>query len=111
MSRVACPASAQKGHRRGEEAVVRGSIFHETWTPAPVARKRELAAGSSGSRTPNVRATMRSLLVVVAVVMGAGIGVQAIDVRVDFDKTFSFESVRTWNWNSPGAGEVKMART
>ena len=34
-----------------------------------------------------------------------------IDVKVDFDKTFDFKSVRTWTWASPLPGDVKMART
>jgi hypothetical protein len=35
----------------------------------------------------------------------------AVDVRVDFNKTFDFKSVRTWAWNPQGPGEVRMART
>jgi hypothetical protein len=34
-----------------------------------------------------------------------------VDVRVEFDKTFDFKSVKTWAWNPDGPGVVKMART
>ena len=34
-----------------------------------------------------------------------------VDVKVDFDKTFDFKSVRTWAWKTPEPGDVKMART
>ena len=34
----------------------------------------------------------------------------AVDVSVDFDKTFDFKSVHTWGWNPEHKGEVKMAR-
>lgn len=34
-----------------------------------------------------------------------------LDVKVDFDKSFDFKSVRTWGWHADGPGEVKMART
>ena len=37
--------------------------------------------------------------------------VAAIDVKVEFDKTFDFKKVRTWAWNPDGAGGVRMART
>ena len=37
--------------------------------------------------------------------------VSAIDVRVDFDKTFDFKAMQTWGWNPAGPGDVKMART
>ena len=34
-----------------------------------------------------------------------------VDVKVEFDKTFDFKAVRTWGWQSPNPGDVKMART
>lgn len=34
-----------------------------------------------------------------------------VDVKIDFDKSFNFKSVRTWGWAPDGVGEVKMART
>ena len=55
--------------------------------------------------------TLRAPLVMMAVLIGAGIGVEAVDVRVDFDKAFNFKPVRTWGWNPNGPGDVKMART
>jgi hypothetical protein len=52
---------------------------------------------------------------VVAALCVAALATQPVaaraDVKVDFDKTFDFKSVRTWAWNSPQPGEVKMART
>jgi hypothetical protein len=35
----------------------------------------------------------------------------AVDVKVEFDKTFDFTAVRTWAWNPEGPGDIKMART
>jgi hypothetical protein len=34
-----------------------------------------------------------------------------VDVKVEFDKTFDFASVRTWGWAADGPGQVLMART
>ena len=34
-----------------------------------------------------------------------------VKVQVEFDKTFDFKRVRTWDWPADGAGQVKMART
>src|SRR5262245_37582678 len=51
-------------------------------------------------------------LVLVAIVAATGVLVQArVDVRVAFDKTFDFKSVRTWGWHAEKKGEVMMART
>jgi hypothetical protein len=57
---------------------------------------------------------IRSLRVVlvVAIVAAAGMLAEArVDVRVAFDKTFDFKSVRTWGWHTEKKGEVMMART
>jgi hypothetical protein len=35
----------------------------------------------------------------------------AVDVKIEFDKTFDFKAARTWAWNGSGAGKVMMART
>ncbi len=32
-----------------------------------------------------------------------------IEIKVDYDKAFSFASLHTWNWHPDGAGEVKVA--
>ena len=45
-------------------------------------------------------------LLVLAVPVGA-----RVDVKVAFDKAFDFTKVKTWDWTTPGHGEVKMART
>jgi Domain of unknown function (DUF4136) len=39
------------------------------------------------------------------------LSLEAVDVRVDYDKTFDFKPLRTWAWNPQEAGSVKMART
>jgi uncharacterized protein DUF4136 len=31
------------------------------------------------------------------------------DIRVDYDKAFSFGGVRTWTWHPDGAGDVRLA--
>jgi hypothetical protein len=55
--------------------------------------------------------TLRSPLGALAIVTAAAVAVGAVDVRVDFDKTFNFKLVRSWGWNPNGPGDVKMART
>jgi len=46
------------------------------------------------------------------IVAAAGVLAEArVDVRVAFDKTFDFKSVRTWGWHGEKKGEVMMART
>jgi hypothetical protein len=46
-----------------------------------------------------------------AVVLIAELLSARVDVKIDFDKNFDFTSVRTWNFDPAGSGEVKMART
>src|SRR5215831_3116996 len=31
------------------------------------------------------------------------------DLKVDYDKTFSFAGLRTWTWHPDGAGDVRLA--
>jgi hypothetical protein len=55
---------------------------------------------------------MRALLTAAGIVAAAHAALVArVDVKVEFDKTFDFEPVRTWAWNPNGPGEVRMART
>jgi hypothetical protein len=58
---------------------------------------------------------LKSRLVTLAIVAGAGLTVQVslsgMTVRVGFDKAFDFKLVRTWAWNPKGAGDVIMGRT
>jgi len=59
----------------------------------------------SGTRgNPTILTIALALTLVVQVV-------SALDVRVDFDKTFDFKAMQTWGWNPSGPGDVKMART
>jgi hypothetical protein len=55
---------------------------------------------------------IRAFAIAIALV---ALGVQAtlarVDVKIDFDKTFDFKTVKTWGWAPAGPGEVKMART
>ena len=60
--------------------------------------------------SPRIRAV--GAILFVAIAAAAGILVEArVDVRVAFDKTFDFKSVRTWGWHAEKKGEVMMART
>jgi hypothetical protein len=60
--------------------------------------------------SPRIRAVRAVLFV--AIISAAGILAEArVDVRVAFDKTFDFKSVRTWGWHTDKKGEVMMART
>ena len=49
--------------------------------------------------------------VVVAGIAVAVQAVMAVDVKVDFEKTFDFKAVRTWAWNPETPGDVKMVRS
>ena len=65
-------------------------------------------------RIPMLSLRIRSVRAVlfIAIVAAAGILAEArVDVRVAFDKTFDFKSVRTWGWHAEKKGEVMMART
>src|SRR6185503_13995635 len=31
------------------------------------------------------------------------------DIRIDYDKTFSFAGLHTWTWHPDGAGDVRLA--
>jgi Domain of unknown function (DUF4136) len=59
--------------------------------------------------------TMPSRLTIAIALAFATLTVQAtlarVDVKIDFDKTFDFKTVKTWGWSPAGPGEVKMART
>jgi hypothetical protein len=52
-----------------------------------------------------------ALALATAAALTVHLGVAAMTVRVEFDKTFNFKPVRTWAWNSQAAGDVIMART
>jgi Domain of unknown function (DUF4136) len=56
------------------------------------------------TRLPALTASM-------AIVLLATATFARVDVKIDFDKTFDFTSVRTWSFDPAGPGEVKMART
>jgi hypothetical protein len=53
--------------------------------------------------------------IIVAVAIGIAIATQSgiadVKTRADFDKTFDFKPIRTWEWNRGGAGKVMVART
>jgi hypothetical protein len=54
----------------------------------------------------------RTLLGAAIVVVGvASFGVEAAktDIKVQYDKAFSFEGLKTWAWHPDGAGEVRLA--
>ena len=52
---------------------------------------------------------MQKARIVLALVLALPASLLAVDVKVDFDKTFDFRSIRTWNW-APDFGQVIMAR-
>ena len=53
---------------------------------------------------------MMKARLVLALVLALPAALVAVDVKVEYDKTFDFRSVRTWNW-APDFGQVIMART
>ena len=58
-----------------------------------------------------IKTTFAAIAVVTAAIVIADPAVARVDVKIDFDKTFNFQAVRTWRFDPAGNGEVKMART
>lgn len=58
---------------------------------------------------------MRSIRSIALVLAVLSMTVQAVlarvDVKIDYDKSFDFKTVRNWGWNPAGPGSVKMVRT
>lgn len=50
-------------------------------------------------------------LIAAGVIVAVQIGVAAVKVHVDLDKTFDFRKVNSWAWGTPEAGRVIVART
>jgi hypothetical protein len=58
------------------------------------------------------RPTSRTLLSAIVVALAIGTVLSArVKVQIDHDKEFDFKSVKTWDWNPEGRGNIKMART
>lgn len=53
----------------------------------------------------------KTVILALALAIGLGVSVEGVDVRVEADKAFDFKPMRTWAWNTEGAGRVIMART
>ena len=58
-----------------------------------------------------IKTTLAAIAIVAAVIVLAEPALARVDVKIDFDKTFNFKTVRTWRFDPAGNGEVKMART
>jgi hypothetical protein len=56
-------------------------------------------------------ATTVALVAILGLILGTGRPAARIDVKVDYDKTFDFSTLKTWAWTPGQPGEVKMART
>jgi hypothetical protein len=57
---------------------------------------------------------VRRLITALALVAAAfviDLSAAKIKARADFDKTFDFKSMQTWDWDASGPGEVKLARS
>lgn len=60
----------------------------------------------SGLRTRLIPVVLTAAMIAGTVLLHA-----RVNVKVEFDKTFDFKSVRTWGWNPQKKGEVMMSRT
>ena len=58
-----------------------------------------------------IKTTFAAIAVVAAAIVLAEPALARVDVKIDFDKNFNFQAVRTWRFDPAGNGEVKMART
>lgn len=64
-----------------------------------------------GRTVTRIKSLLMTLAASAAVAMLIPVALEAMDVQVDFEKTFDFTPIRTWGWSPSGMGEVKMART
>jgi len=62
-------------------------------------------------RRTSLSTILAPVLAAVALALALQITLEAIDVRVEQEKTFDFGTVRSWGWNATGAGAIMMART
>jgi hypothetical protein len=85
---------------------VRGGLHHTLLTDR-TARWRPL---TGAARMSKIVAKHAAWVIATGMIL-AGQTAAAVDVKVEFDKTYDFKSVRTWAWHPDGPGEVKMART
>ena len=58
-----------------------------------------------------IRTPLITIAVAAAICLLAESVLARVDVKIDFDKTFNFKTVRTWSFDPASSGEVKMART
>ena len=58
-----------------------------------------------------IKKSFAAIAIVAAVIVLAEPALARVDVKIDFDKNFNFQAVRTWRFDPAGNGEVKMART
>jgi hypothetical protein len=58
-----------------------------------------------------IRTPLTAIAMAAAVCLLAEPLLARVDVKIDFDKSFNFKTVRTWSFDPAGNGEVKMART
>jgi hypothetical protein len=55
-------------------------------------------------------ATARLVIAIVMALAWAAPAILAVDVKIDYDKSFDFKAAQSWTWSAP-PGDVKMART
>jgi len=48
-------------------------------------------------------------LALVRLLLPAEVDAAKTDIKVDYDKTFSFAGLKTWTWRPDGAGDVRVA--
>jgi hypothetical protein len=55
--------------------------------------------------------TIGTLALAAAMVFALHVGLEGVDVNIEYGKTFDFTTVKTWAWSPKGAGDVIIART
>ena len=55
--------------------------------------------------------TIGALTLAAAMVFAFHVGLEGVDVNIEYGKTFDFTTVKTWAWSPKGAGDVIIART
>ena len=70
-----------------------------------MSNNRLIAAGCATRARDAMPAAIAAFILCLPAVLPAA----KTDIKVDFDKTFAFTSLRTWSWHPEGQGDVRMA--
>jgi hypothetical protein len=72
----------------------------------------DAATGSGRAGSARVTAWIAgAVIAAVTLLMPVGIDAAKTDIRIDYDKKFSFAGLKRWTWHPDGPGDVRLAFT